>query len=212
MLAGASDDRPVRRLRGDRRQRDRFRDARPVRPQRRPERARGRRDLRLVGRAVLPDLVTRGPAVRPDRPRAGDGGRPRRTALSLFLFAGLYSATGRDASSRLLLARALYGLLAGSIQPAATACMADTRCRAAGGRPWRWSALPSASASIAGPLFAAAVAWLWPRAPVVAAGVLAALAARPRSPACVRAPASRWWSRVRHRRSKASRPTWRWAS
>lgn len=96
------------------------------------------------------------------------------TALSLFLFAGLYVAGGTFIG--LLLARAIYGLLAGSLQPAATACMADTAVE----RRAAAVALVGASvgiASIVGPLFAASVANLGLAVPVAAGGVLAALAA-----------------------------------
>jgi len=97
------------------------------------------------------------------------------TALSLFLFAGLYVAGGTFLF--LLLARSIYGLLAGSIQPAATAWMADhtpADNRAAG------VALVGASvgiASVAGPVLAAAVVGFGLTVPVAIGGVLAALAA-----------------------------------
>jgi hypothetical protein len=97
------------------------------------------------------------------------------TALSLFLFAGLYAAGGTFAA--LLSARAIYGLLAGSIQPAATAWMADHTLpdrRAAG------VALVGAAvgiASIAGSVLAAAVIGFGLSAPVLLGGGLAALAA-----------------------------------
>jgi predicted MFS family arabinose efflux permease len=97
------------------------------------------------------------------------------TALSLFLFTGLYVTGGTFVA--LLSARAIYGLLAGSIQPAATAWMADhtpTDRRAAG------VALVGASvgiASIAGSVLAAAVIGFGFSVPVVLGGGLAALAA-----------------------------------
>jgi MFS family permease len=97
------------------------------------------------------------------------------TALSLFLFAGLYVTGGTFLA--LLSARAIYGLMAGSIQPAATAWMADhtpTDRRSAG------VALVGASvgiASIAGSVVAAAVIGFGFAVPVVLGGGLAALAA-----------------------------------
>ena len=96
-------------------------------------------------------------------------------AVSLFLFAGLYVAGGTFLL--LLLARSVYGLLAGSIQPAATAWMADHSPpdrRAAG------VALVGAAvgvASIAGPALAAAVVGFGLSVPVIAGGVLATVAA-----------------------------------
>ncbi len=96
------------------------------------------------------------------------------TALSLFLFAGLYVAGGTFLA--LLLARAIYGLAAGSLQPAATACMADTAVE----RRAAAVALIGASvgiAGIAGPLFAASVAGFGLAVPVAAGGILTALAA-----------------------------------
>jgi MFS family permease len=96
-------------------------------------------------------------------------------ALSLAVFAGLYVTDGTFTA--LLSARAIYGLLAGSIQPAATAWMADhtpTERRAAG------VALVGASvgvASIAGSVLAAAVIGFGLAAPVVLGSALAALAA-----------------------------------
>lgn len=97
------------------------------------------------------------------------------TALSLFLFAGLYVAGG--AFLLLLLARSIYGLLAGSIQPAATAWIADHTPpdrRASG------VALVGASvgiASIAGPILVATVIGFGLAVPVAVGGVLAAVAA-----------------------------------
>jgi predicted MFS family arabinose efflux permease len=97
------------------------------------------------------------------------------TALSLFLFAGLYATGGTFLA--LLSARAIYGLFAGSIQPAATAWMADhtpTDRRAAG------VAQVGASvgiASIAGSILSATVIGFGLSAPVVLGGGLAALAA-----------------------------------
>jgi MFS family permease len=114
----------------------------------------------------LSDRVGRGPVL-----AAGLAA----TALSLFLFAGLYATGGTFLL--LLLARAIYGLLAGSIQPAATAWMADHTPddkRAAG------VALVGASvgiAGIAGPLLAATVIGFGLSVPVIVGGVLAALAA-----------------------------------
>jgi MFS family permease len=96
-------------------------------------------------------------------------------AVSLFLFASLYVAGGTFLL--LLLARSVYGLLAGSIQPAATAWMADHSPpdrRAAG------VALVGAAvgiASIAGPVLAAAVVGFGLSVPVIMGGVLAAVAA-----------------------------------
>jgi MFS transporter, DHA1 family, multidrug resistance protein len=97
------------------------------------------------------------------------------TALSLFLFAGLYAAGGTFLG--LLLARALYGLLAGGIQPAAVACMAD---HSPADRRTSGLALVGASvgmASIAGPMLAAAVVGFGLAVPVAIGGALAALAA-----------------------------------
>lgn len=97
------------------------------------------------------------------------------TALSLFLFAGLYVAGGTFLS--LLLVRSIYGLLAGGIQPVATAWMADCTPpdrRATG------VALVGASvgvASVAGPILAASVIGFGLPAPVVIGGLLAAVAA-----------------------------------
>lgn len=97
------------------------------------------------------------------------------TAASLLLFASLYVAGGLFMS--LLLARSLYGLLAGAIQPAATAWIADhtpAETRASG------VALVGAAvglASIAGPLLTASVVGFGLSAPVAVGGMLAALAA-----------------------------------
>jgi MFS family permease len=97
------------------------------------------------------------------------------TALSLFLFAGLYVAGGTFLL--LLLARSVYGVLAGGVQPAATAWMADNtpRDRLASG-----VALVGASvgiASIAGPILAAAVVGFGLAVPVAIGGILVAVAA-----------------------------------
>ena len=113
----------------------------------------------------LSDRVGRGPVM-----AAGLAA----TALSLFLFAGLYLAGGTFVA--LLLARVIYGLLAGSLQPAATACMADTAVE----RRASAVALVGASvgiASIAGPLFSASVVGFGLAVPVAAGGIVAALAA-----------------------------------
>jgi MFS family permease len=115
------------------------------------------------------------------------------TALSLFLFAGLYPAGGTFLA--LLLARAIYGLLAGGIQPAATACMADVAVE----RRAAAVALVGAAAgiaSIAGPLFAASVAGFGLAAPVAAGGVLAALAAAATLAGIRDAPRQSVWART----------------
>jgi MFS family permease len=97
------------------------------------------------------------------------------TALSLFLFASLYVSGGTFLA--LLSARAIYGMLAGSVQPAATAWMADhtpTDRRASA------VALVGAAvgiASVAGPVLAAAVTGFGLPAPVILGGVLAVIAA-----------------------------------
>ncbi|CAN5456079.1 MFS transporter [soil metagenome] len=99
------------------------------------------------------------------------------TAVSLFLFAGLYWANWSGALIGLLVARGIYGVLAGGIQPAAVATMADTTTaerRAAG------VALVGAAVgigSIAGPILAAALVGFGLSAPVAIAGVVIALAA-----------------------------------
>ena len=99
------------------------------------------------------------------------------TAVSLFLFAGLYWANWSGALVGLLVARAIYGVLAGGIQPAAVATMADTTTaekRAAG------VALVGAAVgigSIAGPILTAALIGFGLPVPVAAAGVVIALAA-----------------------------------
>lgn len=96
------------------------------------------------------------------------------TAVSLLLFAGLYVAGGAFLS--LLLARSIYGLLAGSVQPAATAWMANHA------RPDRLTsgvALVGAAvglASIAGPLIAAAVIDYGLAVPVAIGAGMAAMA------------------------------------
>lgn len=97
------------------------------------------------------------------------------TAVSLFLFAGLYAAGGTFLL--LLLARSIYGLLGGGIQPAATAWMADHTSRE---RRASAIALVGASvgiASIAGPILVAAMIRFGLSAPVIAGGILAAVAA-----------------------------------
>ena len=113
----------------------------------------------------LSDRVGRGPVM-----AAGLAA----TALSLFVFAGLYVTGGTFLA--LLSARAIYGVLAGSIQPATTAWMAEHTLpdrRAAG------VALVGASvsmASIAGPLLASAVIGFGLWMPVAIGGALAVLA------------------------------------
>jgi MFS family permease len=97
------------------------------------------------------------------------------TALSLFLFAGLYAAEGSFLG--LLLARMFYGLLAGGIQPAAVAWMAD---HSPADRRTSGVALIGASvgmASIAGPMLAAVVVGFGLSVPVAIGGALAGLAA-----------------------------------
>lgn len=99
------------------------------------------------------------------------------TAVSLFLFAGLYRASWPDALIGLLVARVIYGLLAGGMQPVAVATMADTTTadkRAAA------VALVGASVgigSIAGPILTAALVGFGLSVPVAAAGVVIAMAA-----------------------------------
>jgi DHA1 family tetracycline resistance protein-like MFS transporter len=97
--------------------------------------------------------------------------------VSLFLFAGLYWANWSGTLVGLLLARVIYGLLAGGIQPAAVATMADSTTadkRAAA------VALVGAAVgvgSIAGPILTAALVGVGLSVPVTAAGVVIALAA-----------------------------------
>ncbi|HYD04877.1 MAG TPA: MFS transporter, partial [Reyranella sp.] len=97
------------------------------------------------------------------------------TAASLLLFAGLYLAGGTFLA--LLLARSVYGLLAGSVQPAATAWMAEHA------RPDRLTsgvALVGASvgiASIVGPILASAFVGFGLAVPVAVGGALAAIGA-----------------------------------
>jgi MFS family permease len=96
------------------------------------------------------------------------------TAGSLLLFAGLYAGGGLFLS--LLLARSLYGLFAGAIQPAATAWMADhtpVEQRASGVA--RIGAAVGV-ASFAGPLFAASVVGFGLSAPVAVGAALSAFA------------------------------------
>ena len=115
---------------------------------------------------LLSDRVGRGPVI-----AAGLAA----TAVSLFLFARLYVAGGTFLF--LLLARAIYGLLAGSIQPAATAWIAD---HTPPDRRTAGVALVGASvgiASIAGPILAATVIGFGLSVPVIVGGSLAALAA-----------------------------------
>jgi MFS family permease len=132
----------------------------------------------------LSDRVGRGPVM-----AAGLAA----TALSLLLFAGLYAAGGTFLG--LLLARAIYGLLAGGILPAATAGMADgaVERRAAA------VALVGAAAgiaSIAGPLFAASVSGFGLAVPVAAGGALAALAAAAALAGLRDAPRQPVWART----------------
>lgn len=116
----------------------------------------------------LSDRIGRAPVV-----IAGLAG----TAVSLFLFAALYWANWPGALIGLVLARAIYGLLAGGVQPAAVAIMADTTTaekRAAG------VALVGAAVgvgSIAGPVLSAALVGFGLSAPVTVAGLVIALAA-----------------------------------
>jgi MFS family permease len=99
------------------------------------------------------------------------------TAVSLFLFAGLYCADWPGALIGLLVARVIYGLLAGGIQPAAVATMAVTTTadkRAAG------VALVGAAVgigSIAGPILTAVLVGFGLVVPVATAGIVVALAA-----------------------------------
>ena len=99
------------------------------------------------------------------------------TTVSLFLFAGLYRANWPGALIGLLAARMIYGVLAGGIQPAAVATMADTTTaerRAAG------VALVGAAVgigSIAGPILTAALVGFGLPVPVAIAGIVTALAA-----------------------------------
>ncbi len=99
------------------------------------------------------------------------------TAVSLFLFAGLYWASWSGALIGLLVARVIYGLLAGGIQPAAIAIMADTTTAEE-----RTAAVALVGAavgvgSIAGPILAAALIGFGLAVPVAAAGAVIALAA-----------------------------------
>jgi MFS family permease len=96
------------------------------------------------------------------------------TAVSLLLFAGLYTGGGMFLS--LLVARSLYGLFAGGIQPAATAWMAGhtpADLRAAGVA--RIGAAVGV-ASIAGPVLTASVVGFGLSVPVAVGGVLTTLA------------------------------------
>lgn len=131
----------------------------------------------------LSDRVGRGPVM-----AAGLAA----TALSLFLFAGLYATGGTFLA--LLLARVVYGLLAGGIQPAATASMAAIAVE----RRAAAVALIGAAAgiaSIAGPLFAASVAGFGLAVPVAAGSVLAALAAAATLAGVREAPRQAVWIR-----------------
>jgi MFS family permease len=103
------------------------------------------------------------------------------TALSLFLFAGLFGLNRGDAPpslifAALLVARAIYGILASGTQPAATAYMAGqttAKERSAG------TALIGASVglgSMAGPASAALLVGFGFPIPVLAASVLTVLA------------------------------------
>jgi MFS family permease len=114
----------------------------------------------------LSDRLGRGPAM-----AAGLAA----TALSLFLFAGLYAAG--ETFLLLLLARSIYGLLAAGIQPAATAWMGD---HAPPDRRVAGVALVGASvgiASIVAPILAAALVGFGLAVAVMAGGVFAAVAA-----------------------------------
>jgi hypothetical protein len=98
-------------------------------------------------------------------------------AVSLFLVAGLYWANWPGALIGLLVARMIYGGLAGGIQPAAVATMADVTTaekRTAG------VALVGAAVgigSIAGPILTAALVGFGLPIPVAAAGIVITLAA-----------------------------------
>jgi DHA1 family tetracycline resistance protein-like MFS transporter len=97
------------------------------------------------------------------------------TAASLGLFAGLYGIGGTFFA--LLLARVLYGLFAGSIQPAATAWMAD---HTPAGRRASGVALVGAAvgiASMAGPLLAASLVGFGLTVPVIVGAAVTATAA-----------------------------------
>jgi len=99
------------------------------------------------------------------------------TAVSLSLFAGLYWANWPGALIGLLAARAIYGLLAGGIQPAAIATMADTTTaekRAAGVGP---VSAAVGIGSIAGPILTAALISFGLSVPVTAASAVIAVAA-----------------------------------
>ena len=99
------------------------------------------------------------------------------TAVSLFLFAGLYWANRPGTLIGLLVARVIYGVLAGGIQPVAIAAIADTTTaekRSAG------AALVGAAVglgSIVGPVLIAALVGFGLPVPVLAAGIVMALAA-----------------------------------
>jgi MFS family permease len=99
------------------------------------------------------------------------------TALSLFLFAGLYAAEWPYAFLSLLLARAIYGLFAGAVQPVATAWMAGMTRREKRAAGVAQVGAAVAIAGIAGPLLAASVVGLGLSVPVAAGGAVVALAA-----------------------------------
>ena len=99
------------------------------------------------------------------------------TALSLAVFAAFYAARWPDAFLGLLAARAVYGLFAGGIQPAAIAWMVEATPR---GRRRAGIALVGAAVSVGsvvGPAFVAVLVGLGFAWPVVVAGSLVALAA-----------------------------------
>lgn len=99
------------------------------------------------------------------------------TAVSLFLFAGLYWANWPGTLIGLLVARVIYGVLAGGLQPAAIASIADNTT---GEKRSTGVALVGAAVgigSIAGPILIAALVGFGLSVPVVAAGLLIALAA-----------------------------------
>ncbi len=99
------------------------------------------------------------------------------TALSLALFAGFYAARWPYAFLGLLVARSVYGLFAGGIQPAAIAWMVDAtpRERRRGGIALVGAAV--SVGSVLGPAFVAMLVGFGFTWPVVVAGGLVALAA-----------------------------------
>lgn len=99
------------------------------------------------------------------------------TAVSLFLLAALYWANGAGALVGLLLARTIYGLLAGGIQPTAVATMADTTTADKRAAAVALVGAAVSIGSIAGPILAAALVGFGLWVPVAAAGVVIALAA-----------------------------------